>query len=127
MVSCVCNCNGFLFQGQRIMDFFKFNAIITTYETILSEIELLSQIEWRVCIIDEAHRLKNRGCKLLEGLKCLDLVGSKRYLCEKSRNEPATCQSKPGKYPAMFPFCRNIGCYSLVLHCRITWMNCSVC
>ena len=109
MVSCVCNCNGFLFQGQRIMDFFKFNAIITTYETILSEIELLSQIEWRVCIIDEAHRLKNRGCKLLEGLKCLDLVGSKRYLCEKSRNEPATCQVNLENILQCFPFAGTSG------------------
>ena len=85
MVLCVRNYNVFLFQGQRIMDFFKFNAIITTYETILSEIELLSQIEWRVCIIDEAHRLKNRGCKLLEGLKCLDLVCSKNIGVKKSK------------------------------------------
>ena len=69
------------------MDFYKFNALITTYETILSEIELLSQIEWRVCVIDEAHRLKNRGCKLLEGLKCLDLVGILPFIlmCETAR------------------------------------------
>ena len=65
------------------MDFFKFNALITTYETILSEIELLSQIEWRACVIDEAHRLKNRGCKLLEGLKCLDLVNTLLCACTK--------------------------------------------
>ena len=33
----------------------------------------LQNIQWRVVIIDEAHRLKNRNCKLLEGLKTLDL------------------------------------------------------
>ena len=33
----------------------------------------LQNIQWRVVIIDEAHRLKNRNCKLLEGLKSLDL------------------------------------------------------
>ena len=33
----------------------------------------LQSIQWRVVIIDEAHRLKNRNCKLLEGLKSLDL------------------------------------------------------
>ncbi len=63
-----------MYQGHRIMEYFKFNALITTYETIISEIELISQIDWRVVIIDEAHRLKNRACKLLEGLKLLDLV-----------------------------------------------------
>ena len=34
----------------------------------------LQNIQWRVVIIDEAHRLKNRNCKLLEGLKTLNLV-----------------------------------------------------
>ena len=34
----------------------------------------LHGIEWRVVVIDEAHRLKNRNCKLLEGLKTLYMV-----------------------------------------------------
>ena len=33
----------------------------------------LQNIEWRVVVIDEAHRLKNRNCKLLEGLKRLSM------------------------------------------------------
>ena len=33
----------------------------------------LQAIQWRVVIIDEAHRLKNRNCKLLEELKSLDM------------------------------------------------------
>lgn len=33
----------------------------------------LQNIDWRVVIIDEAHRLKNRNCKLLEGLKRLSM------------------------------------------------------
>ena len=33
----------------------------------------LQNIDWRVVIIDEAHRLKNRNCKLLEGLKRLGM------------------------------------------------------
>ena len=44
---------------------------------VLTDCELLSDVEWRVLIIDEAHRLKNRGCKLLEGLRLLDVVSMK--------------------------------------------------
>ncbi len=32
---------------------------------------MLSKIPWRCVVIDEAHRLKNRNCKLLEGLNNL--------------------------------------------------------
>lgn len=55
--------------GKRIPDAYKFNVMITTYEVILQDVELLSQFDWRVCVIDEAHRLKNKNCKLSEGLK----------------------------------------------------------
>lgn len=34
---------------------------------IVSDCELLRVINYRVCVIDEAHRLKNRNCKLLTG------------------------------------------------------------
>ena len=34
---------------------------------------MLSKIPWRCAVIDEAHRLKNRNCKLLEGLNKLQL------------------------------------------------------
>lgn len=36
----------------------------------------LNAIEWRCVIIDEAHRLKNKNCKLLEGLKLMNLVSN---------------------------------------------------
>lgn len=41
---------------------------------ILSDCPELREIEWRCVIIDEAHRLKNRNCKLLDSLKHMDLV-----------------------------------------------------
>ena len=52
---------------------YKFHAIVTTFETIISDCEILSQIDWRICIIDEAHRLKNQKCKLIEGLRIFEL------------------------------------------------------
>ncbi|XP_064789012.1 LOW QUALITY PROTEIN: chromodomain-helicase-DNA-binding protein 8-like [Oncorhynchus masou masou] len=52
---------------------YKFDALITTFEMILSDCPELREISWRCVIIDEAHRLKNRNCKLLDSLKMLDL------------------------------------------------------
>lgn len=60
-------------KGDKIPNCFKFQVLITTYEILLADCQELSEIEWRVVIIDEAHRLKNRNCKLLEGLKILDV------------------------------------------------------
>lgn len=40
----------------------------------------LNAIEWRCVIIDEAHRLKNKNCKLLEGLKLMNLVSNLIYI-----------------------------------------------
>ena len=39
----------------------------------------LNNVQWRVVIIDEAHRLKNKNCKLLEGLKMLNMVSISVY------------------------------------------------
>ncbi|CAI4227605.1 unnamed protein product [Auanema sp. JU1783] len=48
----------------------KIDALVTTFETIVSDVNFLKKINWRVCVIDEAHRLKNRNCKLLtDGLQ----------------------------------------------------------
>ncbi|TNN53613.1 Chromodomain-helicase-DNA-binding protein 8 [Liparis tanakae] len=52
---------------------YKFDALITTFEMVLSDCPELREISWRCVIIDEAHRLKNRNCKLLDSLKALDV------------------------------------------------------
>ncbi len=52
----------------------KFDALITTFEMILAD-EELKKINFRMCIIDEAHRLKNRNCKLLtDGFSAFKMV-----------------------------------------------------
>uniref|UniRef100_H3CAC9 Chromodomain helicase DNA binding protein 7 n=1 Tax=Tetraodon nigroviridis TaxID=99883 RepID=H3CAC9_TETNG len=60
-------------QGKAIKGAYRFHAIITTFEMILADCPELRSIPWRCVVIDEAHRLKNRNCKLLEGLKMMDM------------------------------------------------------
>lgn len=60
-------------KGQQIKDLIKFNVLITTFEIIITDFNELRGYNWRLCVIDEAHRLKNRNCKLLEGLRQLNL------------------------------------------------------
>ncbi|KIH67106.1 helicase protein [Ancylostoma duodenale] len=45
----------------------KLDALITTFEMVVTDCEFLRKIPYKVCVIDEAHRLKNRNCKLLTG------------------------------------------------------------
>lgn len=60
-------------DGETIKEITKFNVLITTFEIIVTDFQELKSFNWRICVIDEAHRLKNRNCKLLEGLRQLHL------------------------------------------------------
>ena len=60
-------------KGERIPNVFKFHVLITTYECLITDILELREIAWRASVIDEAHRLKNAKCKLLEGLALLEI------------------------------------------------------
>merc|ERR1719431_137597 len=60
-------------DGDRMDEIFKFHVLITTYECIITDIIDLKDVSWRACVIDEAHRLKNQNCELLEGLRLLDI------------------------------------------------------
>lgn len=62
-------------QGNTIPSVLKFHGLITTFEMIMADCPELRKLHWRCVVIDEAHRLKNKNCKLLEGLKLMNLVG----------------------------------------------------
>lgn len=79
-------------QGKAIKGAYKFHAIITTFEMILTDCPELRSVPWRCVIIDEAHRLKNRNCKLLEGLKMMDMVNGPFYFQENSPSNTHTGQ-----------------------------------
>jgi chromodomain-helicase-DNA-binding protein 1 len=51
-------------KGRKI----KFNILITTYETIISDYETLGTIRWAALIVDEAQRLKNDASALYQRL-----------------------------------------------------------
>lgn len=48
---------------------YKFDVLLTTYEMAMSGAAQLRPINWRVCVLDEAHRLKNKNSKITEFLK----------------------------------------------------------
>ncbi|GAA6096271.1 chromodomain-helicase-DNA-binding protein 9 isoform X2 [Tachysurus ichikawai] len=60
-------------QARVVKGAYRFQAVITTFEMILGGCPELNAIDWRCVIIDEAHRLKNKNCKLLEGFKLMRL------------------------------------------------------
>lgn len=75
--------------------------VITTFEMILADCPELKKIQWRCVVIDEAHRLKNRNCKLLEGLKLMALV---------SMSCPSSHESRVGlRWP----------CLAVRCHCQL--------
>jgi ATP-dependent helicase STH1/SNF2 len=42
----------------------KFSVLLTTYEYIMKDKNLLGKVKWNYVIIDEGHRMKNHSCKL---------------------------------------------------------------
>ncbi|XP_057701605.1 chromodomain-helicase-DNA-binding protein 6 isoform X1 [Corythoichthys intestinalis] len=60
-------------HGNAATSVLKFHGLITTFEMVMADCPELKKLQWRCVVIDEAHRLKNRNCKLLEGLKLMNL------------------------------------------------------
>ncbi|KAL0970047.1 hypothetical protein UPYG_G00236430 [Umbra pygmaea] len=51
----------------------KFDVLLTTFEMVGVMSPALRNIQWRCVIIDEAHRLKNKACKLHTSLNMLTM------------------------------------------------------
>ena len=58
----------FYYPGTRRI---KFHICVTTYEVLISDIDLLANIDFKYLVIDEGHRLKNKSSKILECLRLL--------------------------------------------------------
>lgn len=60
-------------------DFLKFDVLVTTYDTLIGDFDIIGQIPWRVAVVDEAHRLRNIKGKLLECMKEISARGTLQY------------------------------------------------
>ncbi|KAL0687147.1 hypothetical protein Bca4012_086824 [Brassica carinata] len=56
-------------SGESRQDRIKFDVILTSYEMINVDTEVLKPIKWKCMIVDEGHRLKNKNSKLFNSLK----------------------------------------------------------
>ncbi|KDO33099.1 hypothetical protein SPRG_01911 [Saprolegnia parasitica CBS 223.65] len=69
-------------DAYRRRGIYKFNVMVTSYQTLMADAEFLQDIHWRYIVIDEAHKLKNRDAKLLASLRqftwdsCLLMTGT---------------------------------------------------
>ncbi|RLN61382.1 hypothetical protein BBJ29_008429 [Phytophthora kernoviae] len=72
----------FASEAHRRRGIYKFNVMVTSYQTLMMDAEHLENIHWRYIVIDEAHKLKNREAKLLQVLhgftwdSCLLMTGT---------------------------------------------------
>ena len=60
-------------------DYLKFDVLVTTYDTLIGDFDVISTIPWRVTVVDEAHRLRNVKGKLLECMKQISAKGTLHY------------------------------------------------
>ncbi|SCU81444.1 LANO_0B03114g1_1 [Lachancea nothofagi CBS 11611] len=60
-------------RASKIKNFFKqtkgSGVVITSYEMIIRDIDLILSYHWKFLIVDEGHRIKNINCKLIQELK----------------------------------------------------------
>lgn len=49
---------------------YKFDVLITTFELVLKDAAVLSEIKWSYLVVDEAHRLKNNESALYRVRGC---------------------------------------------------------
>lgn len=61
-------------KGKKIGSLFSYPVILTSYQIALIDAGMLKQYQWKLLVIDEAHRIKNFQCKLVIALKSFDTI-----------------------------------------------------
>lgn len=60
-------------------EYLKFDVMVTTYDTLIGDFDVISAIPFRVAVVDEAHRLRNQKGKLLECMREISARGTMQY------------------------------------------------
>ncbi len=60
-------------------EYLKFDVLVTTYDTLIGDFDVISDIPFRVAVVDEAHRLRNQKGKLLECMREISARGTMQY------------------------------------------------
>lgn len=58
-------------NGKKLSNNYKFSVLITTYEMMMTDRSVLQSVPWYFVAVDEAHRLKNKSCKLAGEMRTL--------------------------------------------------------
>lgn len=45
--------------------------VVTSYEVVIADAKHLQRHDWKYLVVDEGHRLKNSGCRLLRELRTI--------------------------------------------------------
>ncbi|KAM0788287.1 hypothetical protein ACM66B_001433 [Microbotryomycetes sp. NB124-2] len=61
-------------RAQLVKSFNKYDAVITSYDVVRNDIELLGAVDWHYCILDEGHVIKNSKTKLTKAVKTLKAI-----------------------------------------------------
>ena len=69
----------YFYDRPHTPDFLKFDVLVTTYDTLIGDFDVIGQIPWRVTVVDEAHRLRNQKGKLLECMKEISARGTLQH------------------------------------------------
>mmetsp|Transcript_23013 Transcript_23013/g.45496 ORF Transcript_23013/g.45496 Transcript_23013/m.45496 type:complete len:2218 (-) Transcript_23013:218-6871(-) len=56
-------------ESKRVKGVYRFDVVVTTYETLLVDSAFLSPIKWKLLIVDEAQRLKNFNSRFSRTLR----------------------------------------------------------
>lgn len=60
-----------IYQMQNLVQYGKFDVLVTSYEIVIREKNHLRKFSWRYLIIDEAHRIKNENAQLSQTVRML--------------------------------------------------------
>lgn len=60
-------------------DYLKFDVLVTTYDTLIGDFDVINNVPFRVTVVDEAHRLRNQKGKLLECMKEISAKGTLQF------------------------------------------------